>query len=65
MNKYIVLYYTLFNIDFSVAVLIFVFALFSDPDIFVAIYTLVLDNKYYIFLSLKFKIVNYTIINLH
>lgn len=65
MNKYIVLFYTLFNIDFSVAVLIFVFALFSDPDIFVAIYTLVLDNKYYIFLSLKFKIVNYTIINLH
>lgn len=65
MNKYIVLYYTLCNIDFSVAVLIFVFALFSDPDIFVAIYTLVLDNKYYIFLSLKFKIVYYTIINLH
>ena len=59
------LYYTLCNIDFIVAVLIFVFALFSDPDIFVVIYTLVLDTKYYIFLSLKFKIVYYTIINLH
>lgn len=43
----------------------FFFALFPDPDIFVVIYTLVLDTKYYIFLSLKFKIIYYTIINLH